>query len=149
MKPTIDLWSYKHPVPEFLAQGASSIPLMKLRDDCGVRMAIFNGVECMITDGYVPMHKDWDEISLMMVIRNDVDSWVCSKGVSQVKKQPPGTMILLDIGHEHGLNVKRGFNGESGIWVAAIIESFDSWPSKRKVNKSMREFVERFCETPT
>lgn len=143
---TIEVWTPKQTLPQSLINETKKFSTPhNLRKNEGVGMIVIQNLGCMITDGFVPKHKDWEEVTLMIILRNDTNSWVISENTKPIKLQPPGTLILLDIEHPHSLNTKGGKRSTPGVWIAAIIKEFEQWPSKRKVQMAVNEFFKDYC----
>jgi hypothetical protein len=135
---------YDERVPQSIKSVADNLTLdylVGLREDAGVDSRTINGVEHLFCDGYCPKHADWREISVLWVTRNDLDSWVWSQGKRSIKKQPMGSVIVLDIERDHGLNCKGGKRGRRGIWAAAIVARLTEYPSLKELKNLLDEFI--------
>lgn len=64
----------------------------KLRDQLGVDPVRIGQTHYIMTDGYILKHIDWEEVSILWVVRNDTNSWVWSHGHPSVKEQPRETL---------------------------------------------------------
>lgn len=116
--------------------------VLGLRNSTGVHTETINGVEYILCDGYCSAHADWEEISILWVIRNDTQSWVWSNNKKMGESQPSRSVIIIDIGKKHGLNCRNGKKGRSGIWLAALVAKLDKWPSDDDVKAYLKEFIE-------
>ncbi len=99
-----------------------------------------NRIEFVFCDGYCAKHTDWDEVSVLWVVRNDLKSWVGATGVKVVRPQPVGTIIVLDINHEHRLTNPRGCGSKYGLWAAVNIAALKQWPTQAEVVKYIKRF---------
>ena len=99
--------------------GLSAGDLKGCREGMGVSVNTINGIEYLMTDGYCPRHDDWEEVSVLWLVRNDLNSWVWSQGKKVSKEQPIGTVIVLDISKEHGLNCKNGAKSSPAVSSSA------------------------------
>ncbi len=136
--------TYDGRIPQSIKSVADNLTLDRLvglREDAGVDSRTINGVEHIFCDGYCPRHADWKEISVLWLTRNDSNSWVWSQGTKAIKEQPIGSVIVLDIEREHGLNCKGGNKGKPGIWAAAIVARLTEYPSHEDLKKYLDEFV--------
>ena len=135
-------------LPASLVQAAATLDVPHgLRDGSGVdfELVVLNGqkIRLMIADGHCATHRDWPEISLIWVVRNDTGSWVKSQGVRANRNQPSGTVVLLDINHPHSLDVVGGQrNGKKGVWAAAVVHSFTRWPTTGAVERQLAGYVQ-------
>ena len=132
-------------IPQCIVEKAKTIVVSdKLREDSGVE--IFNGVHCELvcTDGYCGEHRDWSEVSLLWVARNDKKSWVGVKNIIPVKSQPVGTLILIDIDFTHYQQQPGGSRGQPGVWVAALVSSFPEWPCNEEIEQCIQEFLNKY-----
>ena len=66
--------------------GLSSLHVKNCRKNMGVSVDTINGIEYLIADGYCPRYVDWEEISVLWLVRNDPSSWVWSQGFEQLPK---------------------------------------------------------------
>lgn len=113
-----------------------------LRKYMGVHTETVKGVEYILCDGYCPVHTDWEEISILWLVRNDIQSWVWSCGQKINRHQPSGTVIVIDVNKKHGLNCRNGKKGQPGIWLAALVARLDKWPSDKEIKSYLEEFIE-------
>ena len=95
-----------------------------LRRDGGVECVTVLGHDALIADGYCEMHDDLHiphQYSLLLIVRNDVNSYVLSSRVKPCKEQPVGTAILIDIWHKHKLEAATK-DKPCGVWCALCID---------------------------
>ncbi len=143
--PPIKVWKAEQPVPQVLLdQAATLVVPTGLRKDGGVNEGYLAYHRCLLTDGYVGMHTDFQMVTLMLIVRNDTTSWVDAHGVPPIKHQPVGTFVLLNINHRHMLNVKYRSRAEPGVWVAAIVDEFSTWPDAEKVTAAVEDFFKQY-----
>lgn len=127
----IDVWRSEIIIPEKLAQRIAaelSVPTFgkwKLRDEAGADVCSVLGVDCVFADGICDWHDDLHldhQYSLLLVLRNDIGSYVQCDSLNVVKDQPPGTMIFLDIHKQHRLWHDLGKDAPLCCWYAACID---------------------------
>lgn len=91
------------------------------------------------------MHID-AQYSLLLVVRNDTNSYVQSEAIVPVKNQPVGTMIELNIWKNHRLWNENGDDTELGVF-AVLCTDLINHLSKEKCELYFERIIkERFKE---
>lgn len=129
----LTVWKPSFKVPQGLFDEAAEIPYEEShgkRDGVPAQtIKIWFGkkYEVLIVDGYCLWHDDrhitYSQYSGILVLRNDLSSWVEVKDQSIIKNQPPGVIVHLDIYNKHRLNVEKGRCCPKGVWVGLVADS--------------------------
>lgn len=128
-------FNLKNPYARTLRHGGGGVELYTLR-----------GVDCIYCDGICPWHNDRhvdEQYSLLLVLRNDIGSWVESKGVEVNKEQSVGTLIFLDIWEQHRLWKEEGMKSKYGNYLAVTINLEKPLKLKKDYESLMHKYIER------
>lgn len=138
-KPPLSIW-YDNRLPNRCIDAVKNLKLpVNLRNLDGVATLRINAMDIVACDGHVAYHSDWNSISLLWILRNDLNSYVATKR-KKVKKQPVGTLILLDIDKEHAL-IQPGDQNIHGVWAAVEVDDYSEWPSEEEIECSINTFL--------
>lgn len=139
----LDVWTPSFEVPRKLIDGAKRYSL-KCAYGGKAHGAVNTGnlfnLPTLIVDGYCQWHNDAhmpSEYSGLLIVRNDIDSWVEVKNQPIIKEQPVGTIVTLRIFSQHRLNAIKSRFCRDGVWVAIPIDSKkvlsrDAWEERFK-----------------
>lgn len=145
----IEVWDSKIKIPQLVLEKISLLKPKKLRDKAGLECIIINGLDAFLTDGICDWHDDMHidaQYSLLLVVRNDTNSYVQSEAIVPVKNQPVGTMIELNIWKNHRLWNENGDDTELGVF-AVLCTDLINHLSKEKCELYFERIIkERFKE---
>jgi hypothetical protein len=149
MNNSIEVWRPRIAVPlaikQRIAKYEKSTSSSRLRDGQGVDPTSIYRMNALYTDGICSWHDDVgldNQYSLIFVLRNDIGSWVESKGVKPIKDQPVGTMIFLDIWKKHRLWHHRGSKAPIGVYLALCLDLENPPKTKKECERLMRNKIE-------
>lgn len=133
----LDVWTPSFEVPQELYARAAEFRIEEAggKHD-GIpssRNYIWNGHEreMIVVDGYCLWHDDKHlsvRYTVLVVLRNDLNSWVEVKGQPRQNWQPKGSMVKLDIYCKHRVNAPGGRFCKPGVWVGLILDSVEDHP---------------------
>lgn len=103
-----------------------------------------DGWPCVVASGNLGWHTDHyipNRWSLLLVVRNDLNSIVQSFAQPVIKPQPIGTLLLLDIWHRHRLrSLQSGCDDNRLAWVALNWDVIEH-PTKAQCLKDVKAFL--------
>lgn len=129
-RPALEIGDVLIDIPDWLKKEAASYNDKgqltfwdTLRDDTGVAMGHLGSVVIAACNAFCDWHDDAGitYYTALLVIRDDCGSWVETRG-TKVQRQPPGTVMLLDVRKQHRLNCSGGRKAKPGVWLAVAID---------------------------
>jgi hypothetical protein len=142
----IEVWRPRITIPSGMSAAISAIDdIGDTRETDNVGFKKIGNLEALVSDGLCGWHDDKHigcRYTLLLVVRNDTDSYVESIGkYPPVFRQSAGTMIFLNIYREHRLWHKKGKDAPSGVWAAFYLNLKKVPESRKQCERMMREHI--------
>ena len=104
---------------------------------CGVPVVV-SGIKC-----HWHTDKNIAKYSALLVLRNDKNSFVQTDRIRNLKEQPVGTLILLNIRQMHRLRENPYADPKGRFWIAACIDYHDDRPTYEECLLDMKNLLKK------